>query len=159
MKRDVRQNNSRTLMEGFAAGVIGTIPMTLSIMVAKWGGLIVMPPPRQISDNVAEQAPPLPEQGEPAFGPAWILAHFAYGGICGAIYAGLSRFLPRRTLQAGSLFGSGVWLVSYGGYLPAIHLYPPPDEDSRTRTTVMIVAHLVFGTSVAAVHSRMKSRT
>jgi hypothetical protein len=153
-----RGANLRVMIEPIVAGAIATIPMTLTILIAKRAGFIGTPSPRQVSQEMAEEMAPLPEEGEPAFQPMWIAGHFAYGGLCGLIYAGMRQVLPGTVPVGGLVFGTGVWIVSYGGYLPALHLYPTPDKDSHARAGVMIVAHLVYGASLAAIHARMESR-
>jgi hypothetical protein len=39
--------------------------------------------------------------------------------------------------------------------MPALRLYPWPDEDSRSRRTVMIAAHAAFGLALAEADRRL----
>lgn len=82
---------------------------------------------------------------------AWVPAHEAYGMACGVGYALARPRLPSSRHVAGLMFGGAVWAVGYLGYLPALGLYPWPDDDRWSRTSVMIIAHAVFGVVLAEV--------
>jgi hypothetical protein len=66
--------------------------------------------------------------------------------------------LPRSEIIAGSLFGGGVWAVSYFGLLPTLKLFPSAEDDSPQRQAVMIAGHIVYGTSLAAGEGLPRSR-
>lgn len=86
---------------------------------------------------------------------AWMAAHEAYGMACGMGYVHVRPLMPSSPRVAGLIFGGAVWGVSYLGYLPALDLYPSPDDDSRSRLTVMVIAHAVFGIVLAEVEHRL----
>ncbi len=92
------------------------------------------------------------------FRPLWLVAHGGYGLLCGVAYHFLRPRLPNQPAQAGLLFGGMVWSVSYLGLLPALDLYPWPDEDATPRLAVMIAAHAVYGATLAAVVQRLDER-
>ncbi len=48
------------------------------------------------------------------------------------------------------MFGSGIWVVSYWGWLPSLGILPPPDRDRVDRQASMLVAHLVFGLALGS---------
>lgn len=143
------------IVRGAVAGIVGTILMTIPILVGRRLGLFHTPPPVEISANIARRTWLLPERSNPVFPLAWIGAHFAYGAASGVGFTLLRRYLPASPAQAGLLFGLGVWAISYLGYVPALHLYPDPEDDSRPRQAVMIFAHGVFGVSVAGTSQRL----
>lgn len=150
-----RENIKGQMLRGAVAGMVGTVFMTIPILAARRLGFFHTPPPVEISANLARRTPLLPERSNPLFPVAWLGAHFAYGAASGIGYTLLRRYLPVPTAWAGLLFGLGVWAISYLGYVPALHLYPEPDDDSRPRQVVMILAHAVFGVSVAETNRRL----
>lgn len=146
------------ILRGAISGVVATIPMTVPIVVAQRLNLFRTPPPVQISDTIASITGILPERSERGFTPVWLGAHLGYGAGSGAVYALARRFLPGSTLATGLIFGCAVWGVSYVGYLPALHLYPSPDDDSQPRTAVMMLAHAIFGIVLAGLDRRLGGR-
>jgi hypothetical protein len=51
----------------------------------------------------------------------------------------------------GMLFGLIVWASSYNGWVPAADLLPPATQTRAKRNSMMIFAHLVYGTIVSLV--------
>lgn len=143
------------ILRGAIGGLVATVPQTIPIIAAQRLNLIRTPPPVQISDRIASLTDVLPERSEPGFTPVWLGAHLGYGTGCGVVYALVLRLLPRSVPVAGLMFGGGVWGVSYLGFLPALRLYPAPDDDSRSRAGVMILAHAIFGVALAWVYRRL----
>jgi len=142
------------ILRGAVAGIAGTVAMTIPILVCQRLHLFHTPPPEEISDNVARRTWLLPDRSHRSFPIFWIAAHLAYGATCGTLFSLSRRWTPGSDREAGLLFGLAVWAVSYLGVVPALRLYPRPDDDSRPRQLVMIVAHGLFGLTVAATHTR-----
>jgi hypothetical protein len=86
------------------------------------------------------------EAGLPHGPASTLLAHFLYGGLAGAVF-GLQA---RRSAAAGATFGVGVWLASYLGWVPAVDLLAPATRHPVRRTGLMLIAHVVWGASLAA---------
>ena len=139
-----------TIIRGALAGLAATVPMTAVLAAGRLTGWLHIPPPAQITENLAGRAGKAPQPADPQFQTTWLASHFAYGATCGALYALARPALPRAEINAGSLFGSGVWAVSYLGLLPTLELFPSAEEDLPRRQTVMVVGHLVYGISLAA---------
>jgi hypothetical protein len=85
-------------------------------------------------------------------------AHLAFGAAMGPLLAVLRR---RRIALSGlpapihgALFGLGVWVVSYGGWAPALALIPPPQRDRPGRQAGAIAGHLVYGAVLGALLDR-----
>jgi hypothetical protein len=145
------------LVRGTLSGLAGTVMMTIPILVTKKLKLFHTPPPVEISANVARKTPLLPDRSTPGFPVVWLGAHLAYGAACATGYVISDSILrPDNTVEAGLVFGGVVWGVSYLGYLPALGLYPWPDADVRPRLAVMVVAHAVYGVTVAVVERRLR---
>lgn len=153
-KRVVGPTTSQHLRQqvhlGAVAGLFGTAAMTVPILLGRRLGLLTTPPPVEITANVAHRTSLLPDPSRPGFPLLWPAAHLAYGAGAGMGFVVIRDRLPARTALAGLLYGATVWAMSYLGILPALSLYPGPTQDSRSREAVMIVAHGVFGLSVAA---------
>jgi hypothetical protein len=144
-----------SILRGAISGLVATVPQTIPIIAAQRLNLIQTPPPIQISDRIASIADFLPKRSDPGFTPVWLSAHLGYGAGCGIVYTLVWRFLPRSVPVAGLMFGGAVWGVSYLGFLPALRLYPAPDDDSDPRVGVMILAHAIFGVALASVDRRL----
>ena len=163
--------SGRSVGRGLLAGALATVPMSGVIAVGWMTGLLRTPPPEEIATNAIETgldaAADILELPEFAVGPAfeapaafqagWISAHLIYGALCGLLFVGLRAAVPavpRQPLGIG--YGLLVWLGSYLGILPALKLYPRPEADSPSRVAVMIVAHIVFGLTLAETDQRLR---
>jgi len=142
-----------SIITGLMAGTIATVPMTLVMA----GLFRLLPrreqyplPPREITEHVAEKAGVDEHLDESKrTGLTW-LAHFAYGAVCGAIYAPLTKLVPVPHVWWGVLFGLFVWLISYLGLLPALGLFPRVTKQPARRNALMIAAHIVWGLFLGA---------
>jgi hypothetical protein len=139
----------RRLLIGAIAGFVATGPMSAVIGLGRLLRLLWTPPPEQITSSVAERVGVEPNESSEEFTASWLAAHFLYGAACGALYSLARPALPGSTVQKGLIFGGAVWSVSYLGFIPALGLYPWPQDDSRTRMAVMIAAHAVYGIGTA----------
>jgi uncharacterized membrane protein YagU involved in acid resistance len=144
---------------GAIAGLIATGLMTAVIAGGRALRLLNTPPPAQITANLAERAGVDPEEDHLAFRLVWLAAHGGYGVACGAGYVAARPILPRSTALAGLVYGSVIWGASYFGLMPALGLYPWPEDDTKSRLGVMMLAHVVFGVSLAEVERRLTHRS
>jgi hypothetical protein len=46
------------------------------------------------------------------------------------------------------MYATGIWLVSYQGWVPALGIMPPASRDRRGRVATMLVAHWVYGAAL-----------
>jgi hypothetical protein len=144
-----------TVRDGLVAGAVATAAMSGVMRAAQAMGLLGKLPPRKITDRAldaagAEEAP------RPARSLAATLAHVGFGVGCAALYALVHRRV-RRILPAplaGAAFGTLVWAASYAGWIPALGIMPPPNEDSPGRAATMVAAHWVYGGVMGAVLDR-----
>ena len=153
-----RQRGWADIRRGTMAGLVGAVTMTVPILAARRLGFLATPPPLEISANVTRRVPVLPRRGQRGFPAVWLGGHLAYGGACGIAYVAVRRHLPASPVLAGLLFGQAVWATSYLGVIPALGLYPGPEDDSRSRLLVMVGAHGVFGVTVALVSQALERR-
>lgn len=82
-----------------------------------------------------------------------MLAHFGYGTGAGVLYSLVHRALrPAGPVPLGPLFGAGLWVAGYAGWLPLVGLYLPPTDEPKSRVGMQIVEHLVYGTTTATAY-------
>lgn len=140
----------RALIRGAGEGVVATGTMSLVMLGGKFLGLMQTPPPKQITANAERQSDVPPRSmPQPAFKLSWLLAHLGFGAACGALYVLAVNRLPLPGLLKGIAYGVAVWATNYLGVLPALELYPWPDQDSSGRVGAMIAAHIVYGATLA----------
>jgi uncharacterized membrane protein YagU involved in acid resistance len=135
------------LMQGAAAGLIATVPMTL-FMRSIWKRLPAREqyalPPRQVTRNVVR--PRRFFRLSPANQTILtLLLHFLFGAATGSVYGMLEDKVPLREYVKGPLTGMAVWTGSYLGWIPAFGVLPPATEHPWRRNLMMIAAHLIWG--------------
>jgi Protein of unknown function (DUF1440) len=86
------------------------------------------------------------------------IMHWAYGMLNGALYGIAAESLDQPRIWYGLPFGAGVWAVSYA-VLPAAGLYKPIWDYDRETLAKDLSAHLVYGTTTAAVHRLLSPLT
>lgn len=145
------------ILAGAIAGAVATALMTIVISVGKVMGLLTTPPPEQITASVTRRSG-IGTLPAPEFTAESILAHHGFGVVGGAIYVLLRRILPAPAPVAGLIFGAVVWSIAYIGVLPALRLYPWPDDDRSSRKVVMIIAHAIYGVTLAETENRLAER-
>lgn len=145
-------------LRGAIAGVIATGVMTLVISAGQRLGLLRTPPPTQITTTATNRIGIDPEPPESGFNTGTLLAHAGFGAVAGTIYVLIRRILPHSRIAAGAIYGGAIWVSAYGGYLPALDLYPSPDDDRHSRTAVMIAAHMVYGVTLTEAERWLASR-
>lgn len=140
---------------GAVSGGVATLAMTATMVAGKRIFRFGSQPPREITRKALVRLGMSPFDSTTTDPLAWMTTHEMYGMACGVGYVLVRPFLPSSRYTAGLLFGGAVWGISYLGYLPALGLYPSPDDDRRARLTVMVIAHAVFGVVLADVEHRL----
>jgi uncharacterized membrane protein YagU involved in acid resistance len=138
---------------GALAGVVATLPMTLTMLRLH---RLLPPeekqplPPRYVTDKLAAETGIRDDIAEDQMTALTLLSHFAYGGLAGAVFGLIAHRVPRPLELSGMAFGLLVWLDAYLGWLPLARLYPPATSQPARRNLLMIVAHLVWGITTGA---------
>lgn len=140
---------------GAMDGVVATMPMTAFMLAAKRAGWMSEMPPRRIArrtlDGIQEET--ARGAGLPA---ATVLLHLGVGAAGGAVHRVLTehpRWKRVRPLVRGLVTGTALWAAAYVGVLPALGLMPPPAADERRRPVAMLVAHWIYGATLASLAS------
>lgn len=126
--------DTRTAVHGFALGVVATIAMSGVMIVGMVTGIAPMPRPipQAVLGTVADGAPK----------PLAALAHLAYGGVFGALLAGLSSPVSFRE---GLATGVILWVVLGVAVLPAIGWGLFGTAITPTVAVATLVLHLIYG--------------
>ena len=146
----------RTAVQGMVAGAVATVPMSAVMLVAGRTGAMGKQPPEQVTEKAMDAAG-VDDTSEGEQHATASIAHLAFGAGGGAAFALLQRRLdlPVPTVVQGVAFGLAVWAVSYQGWIPALRILPPADDDRPGRQRAMIAAHIVYGGVLGAVESRI----
>ena len=138
------------------AGVLGTVTMSMVLLIARKAGLLGRYPPEQITATALDAGGMGAVDGRVQRGLAGVL-HLAFGGGLGVAFGLLRRRLRLPSAPVpGMAFGALVWLISYKGWLPALGLMPPPERDKPTRPPMMVLAHLVYGATLDVAIGRAR---
>ncbi len=142
-----------TLLAGALAGALSTVAMSAVMLGAKRAGATGELPPERITRRAIDAVPvePLDDHTEDAIA---AVAHFSFGAGAGALFG----LLTTRTVAArgslaiaafsGMLYATGIWLVSYQGWVPALGIMPAASGDRRGRVVTMLGAHWVYGAAL-----------
>jgi fatty acid desaturase len=149
-------SSRRAAVAGASVGVAATLGMSAVMMAGQRFGLTGRHPPEEIVDRSAERLTGhrLEEQHADAAG---AIAHLAFGAAAGAMFAiGWGKLHPAIPASlAGVGYATGIWSASYLGWVPALGLMPPAEQDDRSRQTVLLVAHWVYGVILGTVVERL----
>lgn len=146
MKDETPRLGSRLLI-GAIAGLAGTLAMTAAMrrMHERLPADERYPlTPREIVDSAAARTGARPTAAGAK--DATTAAHFAYGAATGALLGAANVAMGP---VSGALAGTGVWLASYMGWIPAADLLKPASRHPPRRNALMIAAHLVWGVATA----------
>ncbi len=132
-------------LSGLRGGSLGTLAMSVVMIVGQRAGLMGKQPPQRIAEAAVEAVGRTPH--EHTTKPLGALAHVGFGAGMGALFGVLQRRLPTGVPDeaSGVAFALAVWTVSYKGWVPAMGIMPPPERDRPGRPIVMILAHIVYG--------------
>jgi hypothetical protein len=131
-------------IDGASGGAIATVAMSAVMIAGDRTGLMGEQPPTTITRFALGQA----GVGRPSMAASLIapFMHLAFGASGGVVFGLLRRLVPG--VPGGLLgvtFGLAIWAVSYKGWIPALGILPPPEDDRSGRPIVMVVAHVVYG--------------
>ncbi len=146
---------------GFAFGLVATTTMSAAMLGFQKVGLMGRMPPRKITEHFLAMVGLRRATSRGTRRVLSTLTHFAFGGVCAALFeagreiASIRRGEPARPrtrapLPLGLAFGTAVWAVSYLGWVPSLGIMAPPSRDRFGRPTSMVLAHWVYGATLAA---------
>jgi hypothetical protein len=150
---------AQRLVRGAVGGFIGTLAMSGVMLGAQRLGMVGRIPPRKVTEGLLRRHAGL-RPSRPAARLATAVFHLAFGTLAGALFGALPRRRapPVRAAFLGTGFGSVVWGASYLGWVPALGLMPLPHRDRPGRQPTLIVAHWVYGVTLALIAQRRSRR-
>jgi uncharacterized membrane protein YagU involved in acid resistance len=148
------------MLQGAAAGLIATLPMTI-FMQAAWMQLPARElhplPPRQITRKFLKQLGVHRRLSQTSQAVLTWLLHFLFGAMAGSLYGIMEEKFPIRNPVKGSLAGMTLWTGSYLGWIPALGILPPATRHPWRMNLLMIVAHLIWGVSLGVLSKELNS--
>jgi hypothetical protein len=147
---DVRY--SRAIVRGSAAGAIATAAMSAILIGSKKLGFLGEMPPRKIVRSTRRR---LGLRGVSTHRENVVstVAHWAFGVGAGALLGAFhrKRVALSKAAALGAAYGVAIWAVSYRGWVPALGIMRHPGKDRPGRPTSMVVAHLVYGSTLGTL--------
>jgi hypothetical protein len=140
---------SSRLLLGALGGIAGTVTMTMAMrrMHRRLADDERYPlPPREIIESMARSPQGHRRTDERELQEITLGAHFAYGAATGALYHLLR---PADGVASGAGYGLLVWAASYLGWIPGLAILEPATRHPLRRNGLMLIAHLVWGASLA----------
>jgi putative membrane protein len=139
---------------GAVAGALAALPMLLAL--DQLNRHLPGPPERQVepfrlTNRLAAMAGVEDDFPEPALDAAAVAGHIAYGAAMGSLYGMIEPHIPGPAVGKGIGFGLSVWAGSYAGWLPAVGLFPAPQDRPARRNAAIIGAHVVWGAVLGAL--------
>jgi hypothetical protein len=147
------------LVAGVIGGCLGTAAMSAVMLAAQRAGLLGEQPPERIT-AVLLQSVGVRARGGVTQDTLAVALHVGFGTALGVPLGLLRRHLgqPRWAALVGVVYGGLVWAVSYKGWIPALHILPPPERDRPGRRVTMLVAHGVYGGLLGVVCAMAPAR-
>lgn len=145
-------------LRGALAGTVATVLMSGLMLAGQRAGLLGQMPPEKITARSLHRLKLRPDKRQTRAAAAG--AHLAFGVAGGSIFAVLVRRGPAgsRVVQ-GLVYATGIWAVSYLGWIPALGLMAPAHRDRPGRPQVMLAAHLVYGAALGLLLQRPPKRS
>ena len=148
----------RRMLIGAAAGAAATVPQSAVVWGLKYAGVYRRKaPPEKIAEELSEPVIKVRELDEPLQTAVKLAEHFGFGAATGALF-GLASGVLRPTVVAGVLAGLAVWKASYDGWIPAMKILPPPEEDEEGRQLAMLLAHIAYGLALGILVDRWTAK-
>ncbi|GCE10798.1 DUF1440 domain-containing protein [Tengunoibacter tsumagoiensis] len=147
------------LQAGTVAGFVATVPMTAFMLIMHQllpGSQQYELPPEEIVEEIIERAEVRGSVGKPQILGISLAAHFSYGSGMGSLYSILMQKLKWPPILKGSLFGLGIWMLSYLGWLPLGRFSAAAPKESARRNLLMIIAHLIWGATTGIVADQLE---
>lgn len=149
--------------QGAISGAIGGLGATLLMSVIMLGarrlGLTEQLPPDRIAQRMIESSTDRPATHDETRAVASAL-HLGFGTGAGVAFGIMAAALPRAPGSLlgfiGVLYATGVWVVSYQGWVPGLHIMPPASRDDPGRVTTMVIAHWVYGITLGLATHRLR---
>ena len=149
---------------GAAAGALSTVAMSAVMLGAKRAGITGELPPERITRRAIDAVSSDPPDDHSPDALAAV-AHLGFGASAGALFGllvtrtGAVHGSAAIAALMGVMYATGIWLVSYQGWVPALRIMPPASSDRRGRVVTMLAAHWVYGAALGILTSIWRGRS
>ena len=150
--RVMKGNLAGTMTEGFVMGVLSTLCMSVWMLLANRMTPVKQPdplPPEEITRHLTEKLKVDDQLSDSQQKKLSLFNHFLYGGL---LALPLVLFRPsstaKKSVSQGMIYALGVWFSNYYGLLPVLKLYPSAKHEPARMNGIMIVAHLIWGSTL-----------
>ena len=148
----------RRILIGALAGAIATVPQSATVWGLRRAGVYRRRAAREVvAEGITNATVGTEKVPQEWWKPVMLAEHFGFGAAAGALF-GLLTAIVRPTTVAGLLAGLAVWKASYDGWIPALRIMPPPEEDEQGRQVAMVLVHVAYGLALGAIVERLTSR-
>ncbi len=131
---------------GAVAGVVATVPMTLTLFgMAPFLPHVKAFPPKMAAGMVTGKARVWQQLSARQRDRLSWAGHFGYGALMGSVYAPVAGKYAGSGVGSGVAFGLAVWAGSYLGVLPALGIRRPLRKDFWDDHVQLVAAHVVWG--------------
>ncbi len=142
----------RDILRGAALGTVGAMAMTGMRRITTGLGLVPAPPPQEIANEALPRL--LARVGSEHRDEVVELAHWAFGAVAGAFFAGLPLALRERA-WAGPAYGLAIQALFELSAAPVLGLRLPA-ERALTERLAVAGDHVLYGL-VLSKHARLES--
>lgn len=145
-------------VRGAVTGSAATVAMSAFMLAAQRLGMMGKLPPKEITEASLDAIGLRDHVDEPVVDLLTAGTHLGFGAAAGALFAVLHRWLdlPVHAVIQALLFATGVWTVSYMGWVPALGIMPPAHRDEPGRPESMVAAHWIYGAVLGVITEAWK---
>jgi uncharacterized membrane protein YagU involved in acid resistance len=136
-------------VRGGAAGTIATAAMSVVMLGARRAGVVSKLAPEHVTE--AGMAAADVDRDERTEDIASTAVHLAFGAGTGVVFALVAPHVGGPPVAKGLVYGAGVLLVSYEGWVPAARILPPLHAQTPGGRWTLIASHAVFGATLGAL--------
>ena len=148
----------KRVLIGALAGAVATVPQRATVWALRTAGVYRRrAAPEVVAEGITNATVGTEKVPQEWWKPVMLAEHFGFGAAAGALF-GLLTAIIRPTTVAGLLAGLAVWKASYDGWIPALRIMPPPEEDEQGRQVAMVLAHVAYVLALGAIVDRLTSR-
>lgn len=137
---------------GFGWGIVATLAMSAVMLIGRATGAAPMPEPIP----AALVGTTLGGGPQPLIMGLGVVAHLAYGGVWGGLFASVVRPV---TVWKGVGLGAGLWLIMQVAVLPYLGWGLFGTAVTPAIAVATLVLHLVYGATYGALLDRQPARS
>lgn len=140
----------RRLLAGAAFGAAATAAMSVVMVGSRRVGAVGRTSePKQVTEAGMDAAGV--DASEATANVVSSVAHVGFGAAMGAAFGLVRPWVPVPPVASGAVYGLGIVLASYQGWVPAAGIMPSLGDQEAPRRAQLVLSHLVYGTVLGAL--------